>query len=440
MAKTIHALIVGINAYPTQPLFGCVNDALAMGQFFKDFCDNPDNNHNWNPRYLLAPHPTETDVVEQAAQVDAAVAESQLPSRANLIAAFDHFQEVQPDDVCVIYYSGHGALEPAAPEFAAIEPDGMNETFVCMDSRSQGSRDLLDKEFAWLISKVKNRIPEGHLLVITDSCHSGGATKSSESTTRDRRASATDVPTPFETLLGVADVPESERILTLVDNKASYRSETQHIQLAASRDSETAKETSLQGKQHGIFTWNLLRVLDSGGTGLSYRELMRRTEVLVRNMVNNQIPQINTFGGANYSETFLGGALASATIEYPIVFRNNQWQLKAGALHGIVTDPGSPTKVRLSDGREVKVGAVYSNYSLLDKAAFTTNEAAKIVSDQRATILEMPCAKISVYVHTEALKPELQADLQKAITGLKPLYVDFNAASEAEADYAVTAD
>ena len=64
MAKTIHALIVGINAYPDQPLFGCVNDALAVGKFLKELCDKTEKKtgdkteklFNWNPVYLLAPH------------------------------------------------------------------------------------------------------------------------------------------------------------------------------------------------------------------------------------------------------------------------------------------------------------------------------------------------------------------------------------------------
>ncbi len=375
---------------------------------------------------------------------DPAVADRQLPLRANVIEAFKHLysQEVKPDDICLVYYSGHGALEPAAPEFADLEPDGMNETFVCLDSRDAGSRDLLDKEFAWLISNVKNRVSEGHLLVITDSCHSGGATRSSDDTTRDRRESATDVPTPFQELLGVAGVPESEWIFTVADNKAFYKYEAKHIQLAASRDSETAKETSLNGQQHGIFTWNLLRVLGAGGTSLSYRELMRRTEVLVRTMVSNQLPQLHAFAGAKRSESFLGGGIAPAKVEYPVVYQKPHWQLKAGALNGIVLDPSKkqPTIVRLADGREVRVEQVFANYSLLDASKFTEKDAATIVFDQRATIQQMPATKISIYAAESAMPEGLYADLKKAETQPMRHYCAFNAPSEAEADFHVAVD
>jgi pimeloyl-ACP methyl ester carboxylesterase len=444
MKKTIHALIIGINAYPSRPLFGCVNDALAVGRFFKEFCDVPENNFAWNPRYLLAPHPEGEANVEQAVLADPAVADRQLPLRANVIEAFKHLysQEVKPDDICLVYYSGHGALEPAAPEFADLEPDGMNETFVCLDSRETGNRDLLDKEFAWLISNVKNRVADGHLLVITDSCHSGGATRSSDDTTRDRRESATDIPTPFQELLGVAGVPESEWIFTVADNKAFYKYEAKHIQLAASRDSETAKETSLNGQQHGIFTWNLLRVLGAGGSALSYRELMRRTEVLVRTMVSNQLPQLHAFAGAKRSESFLGGGIAPAKVEYPVVYQKPHWQLKAGALNGIVLDPSKkqPTIVRLADGREVRVEQVFANYSLLDASKFTEKDAATLVFDQRATIQQMPATKISIYAAEAAMPEGLYADLKKAETQLMRHYCALNAPSEAEADFHVAVD
>lgn len=444
MTRTIHAIIIGINAYPSHPLYGCVNDALAVGRFFKEFCENKDSGLRWNPQYLLAPHPVDEASIEQGELSDSALAQRRSPLRANVIEAFNawHSAEVKPDDICLFYYSGHGALELAAPEFAHLEPDGMNETFVCLDSRNEGQRDLLDKELAWLLSRAKKRLENGHLLVITDSCHSGGATRSSDVLTRDRRESSSDSATPFEEIVGVLNVPVQERIFELKGKKAFYSYEAPHIHLAAARDCETAKETHIEGQQHGIFTWNFLRVLGSGGTALSYRELMRRTEIMVRSMVSNQLPQLNALAGAQKVDSFLGGALASAVTEYPLVFENKQWQMKAGALNGIVLDPAGveSTLVRLTDGRKIKVKEVFSNYAILDQSGFTAEDEKQLLFQQRASIIQMPNSKISIFIEREAMPPSKLSDLMSAIDRANLNDCSFNANSAETADYTVRTD
>ncbi len=446
MTKTIHALIVGINAYPAHPLYGCVNDALAVGSFFKEFCDNPDNGLNWAPQYLLAPHPEDMAAIAAAASEDPSIAGHKKPSREAFIKTFtDHLcsSRIKPDDICLFYYSGHGAQELAAPEFAHIETDGMNQTFVLLDSRETGNRDLLDKELAWLLSQVKNKIPDGHLLVVTDSCFSGNSTRDSGSSVRERRERARDTATPYLEILGVKDVEASARIFQLLDNKAFYIKESAHIQLAASRENETSKETAIGGKQHGIFTWNLLRVLRQGGAALNYTEIMRRTETFVRSMVSNQLPQLSAWGGAQKSENFLGAAYAPARTEYLIEFQKGQWRLKAGALNGVVVDTSgkSKTLVRLTKGREVEVTAVYSNYSLLDPGKFTQlSDKANAVHEERAVFLQMPNSSISVFVDPASIQGEKLSKLQEAIAAANCSYCDFGGQSVEGADYAAQLD
>ena len=446
MPKSIHALLIGINNYAGSPLFGCVNDALALGQFFQEHCEKKANQFAWNPRYLLAPHSMDVPAIKAGQKADPKLKDNSLPTRDNVIGELRKLAEIDmvPQDVCLIYYSGHGSQEPASPEFAHLKPDGMNETIVCMDSREDDGRDLVDKELAYLLAQIRRKNPDVHLLVIMDCCNSGSGTRAAEDIIRVRRERALDQPTPFEALLGINNVPKADWIFDLDESgaarRAFYKSEARHIHLAAARDSELAKETEIEGVRHGVFTHSLLRVLNQdGATALSYLEILRRTEALVRNRVTEQIPQLDAWGGAVRSEGFLGGAFAASRAEYPVLFEDEKWQLKAGALNGIVagTDK-TPTKVQLTDGRELTLHQVFSNYSVLDNDKGLLLAVDQGNRELRASIVQMPAPKISIF--TDLPAGAARDNLNAAIARMKPFYCDFTAASEAAADYSAWLD
>jgi uncharacterized caspase-like protein len=80
-----------------------------------------------------------------------------------------------PGETALFYYSGHGSQEPALPEHAELEPDGLNETLVLHDSRSVDGYDLADKELAQLVAEAS--ATGAHVLVVLDCCHSGSGTR-----------------------------------------------------------------------------------------------------------------------------------------------------------------------------------------------------------------------------------------------------------------------
>src|SRR5207253_1764991 len=86
-----------------------------------------------------------------------------------------HLGRARAGDVVLFYYSGHGSQEGAPPEFWRFEPDRLDETLVCWDSRMPGRFDLADKELAQLIAEVAE--PGPHVLVVLDCCHSGSGTR-----------------------------------------------------------------------------------------------------------------------------------------------------------------------------------------------------------------------------------------------------------------------
>lgn len=81
----------------------------------------------------------------------------------------------QAKDEAVIFYAGHGSQ---AEDTNKDEPDGMDETFVFHDARSDGSTDLIDDEFEGLLQRLYAKTHQ--ISVFLDSCNSGTALRSGE--------------------------------------------------------------------------------------------------------------------------------------------------------------------------------------------------------------------------------------------------------------------
>lgn len=429
----IHALLVGINAYSAAPLRGCVNDTLAFGAFFQQLCRK--NGYQWHPTYLLAPHPEDHQAIRHYG-----VSAFGQPTRNELIEGLEHLRitEMAAGDICVFYYSGHGSQEPAPEEFRHLKSDGMNETLVCMDSREPGGRDLVDKELAWLLWRISAEKPNVHFLVVMDCCHSGNNTRAADDSIRNRDVAARSVGTNFQHLLGIGDQPEHLRIFDLKNGRAEYRAEGRHVHLAAARDSETAKELIIEGQQRGAFTWSLLKTLEQGGISLNYREIMRRTEILVRNRVKDQIPQMDAREQALLR--FLGQEMTPYKPEYPLVFRSGEWRIMAGQMHGITAGTASQnTEFQIvNEDRRIKATAVFAQYSVLDDTAFDFEDRDNI--DLRGIVAQMPAPKINIKVQMQDSAPRRQL-LEQELQKLKLEYanLDFNGLSEAY-DYEANTD
>src|SRR5215471_6175463 len=81
------ALLVGIDAYPSSPLSGCVNDAHAMHDLLQ--C-NDDASPNFDCKLLVAP--------------------SQAVTQAVLLTHLERLF-ARPADVALFYFSGHGTVD-----------------------------------------------------------------------------------------------------------------------------------------------------------------------------------------------------------------------------------------------------------------------------------------------------------------------------------------
>ncbi|MEO1575808.1 MAG: caspase family protein, partial [Pseudomonadota bacterium] len=148
-----HALLIGVNKYPLLGeeyyLWGCVNDARLVGSVLRDRFGFPEANMT----HLLDEDATEAGI------------------RAGMAALTDR---VQPDDIVVFHFSGHGSRKRSQDP---AEASGKDSTIMPHDSgrKPHPNLDIPDKDIhAWLQDLTRKT---QNVTLIFDCCHSGTITR-----------------------------------------------------------------------------------------------------------------------------------------------------------------------------------------------------------------------------------------------------------------------
>lgn len=151
------ALVIGVGDYANEripDLDGPANDARSIAQLLTD--TNSFAFPKENVCVLLDQHATYAAVVKGLKQF--------------LI------DQARPDDIVVFYFAGHGSQ---IKDNNFDESDGLDETFVLHDSRTQADgrdiHDLTDDSFNDLLAQLHQKTR--NVTVILDSCNSGSATR-----------------------------------------------------------------------------------------------------------------------------------------------------------------------------------------------------------------------------------------------------------------------
>jgi len=364
-ARALYATLIGINAYPKNPLNGCVHDILSVDHFLRNLCIQQDGAAlTYHPAYFLAPSPGDVPALDShACQHDDFTPAAILEPTFNNVTtkAFDHLKSAKDGDICLLYYSGHGSTIEAPEAFRGDKSKLQNETIVCVDSRS-GARDLIDKEIAFLLwDALKDK--NVHCLVVMDCCFAGNNTRTAESDDiiGYRHLSDTCHLLPLQGYLGYDYGFFKKRPNGGVDFPIG-----KYVQLAASMDNQTAQETASEG---GLFTSRLVDALRKGGGARSYRDLMQTVRVSVRNRNPNQTPVGFAAADTDLDALFLGGDIAPYKPTFEVRFDQNlhQWKLFGGAMDGIVSTPANKTRVNIvGTEKHFDIETVYSNFSILD--------------------------------------------------------------------------
>ncbi|MBD2492114.1 caspase family protein [Aulosira sp. FACHB-615] len=272
MTRNIYVLLVGIDKYPNpgDSLNGCVNDIEAVEKFL-------------NTRLKYQIHIKK--LIDQQATRQAVIDEFEK-----------HLCLAGKDDVVLFYFCGHGSQELAGKEFHILEYDkepGKKklETIVCYDSRTTNEngneiRDLADKELRYLIAKVAKKQP--HILVVFDCCHSSSGTRDTDSKERVRR-----LPTDSRPARAYHEFCFASDLAIAQDLKHGTFPQGQHVFISACLYTETAKEINDEhGKGRGLFSYFLLKELNSLNAALSYNDLLNEVKGRVHGRRRDQTPQL----------------------------------------------------------------------------------------------------------------------------------------------------
>ena len=306
---TTHALFVGINKYHPRsrvsPLAGCVNDIKAFQEFLVK------NYPNVVAHMLLNAQATRTNILQTFT--------------AELI------KKAKKGDTVLFYYAGHGSFAPSATPFKDFDPKAQDETFVCYDSRLPGHFDLTDKELAVLLSRIAEGV---HIVVIADSCHSASITRNVARPNLNLKARRFTKGRSEERSLQSYLLEGDNYYQEQLDQTGAISiPHATHILLSACDREEEAWETT---ERRGLFSTILLDTLKQN-RNLSYSDIFERVRHQVYNTSKNQQPTIYPLEGFNPNTVFLQQDIRPNRKRHLIAYKNEQWRLAFGGIHGLPT-------------------------------------------------------------------------------------------------------
>jgi metacaspase-1 len=256
---TDRALFVGINAYPTQPLLGCVNDIIDAAQFLTEKFGFQDANM-W--------HLTDADATADAIKEKI---------RDWLIG------QATAGDRLFFFYSGHGTILNYS--------DGKIHDVICpVDFNFTNLNGISDLDFAQLFSAIPQNVQFNW---VSDSCHSGGlaAAHATEPEALAPRRPKFLVPPP-----SVAEA--IQQIEMAGGQRSALISSAQGLNgalIAACRSDQLSFDSSFNGRPNGVLTHYLLAELASpAGLSESLRDAVAHTSSAV---VQAGWPQITQLRG-----------------------------------------------------------------------------------------------------------------------------------------------
>jgi hypothetical protein len=216
------ALLVGINAYPGQPLNGCVNDVNDMARLLVDACG-----------FRSA---------EIRLVVDARATTANIRDRLEWLVA-----GARPGDRLFFHYSGHGARFPVRN--AQGEVTAVHDTICPVDFDWSEAHALLDVNLQAIVDKV----PEGtEFVYVSDSCNSGDLT-------RELR------PYAIRAMIPPADIAWRLRTARDLSIKPSEVTHDRCALISGCRSDQTSADAVFGGRYNGALSYYLLQSLQHAG-------------------------------------------------------------------------------------------------------------------------------------------------------------------------------
>ncbi|WP_025740485.1 caspase family protein [Aquimarina pacifica] len=306
----LYALLIGINEYESRPLQQCVKDVSAFDTYLLTL-------HNYygaiHIQKLLDQKATKTTIT-------------------HTINTF--LTQATDDDVVLLYYSGHGALENSSGRFSDAH-SGTIECIVCHHQGPDTNYLLADKEIRYLFSKFES---SPHIVTVFDCCHSGDMVRSFDkiNTTEDerqRKLSEIFDARRYTDFIFSNDIKESQLKSQKVVSLLPYKN-TIHIAACL------ASESSWEDANGGVFTRYLLQILHANSNHLSYLDITKWAKISLRDVTHKrQTPTISVQGNGmlNQYSTWLNLYPEKKNRNSGYIYFNskNGWYYNRGKLFGI---------------------------------------------------------------------------------------------------------
>jgi hypothetical protein len=307
-------------------------------------------------------------------------------SKAGILAAFDWIvsQATEPDDIVVIFYSGHGTrvVDIDGDEAKRTPGDTLDEALVPWDApvgtitRTSAPRYLIDDEIR---SALVDRLRTKNVTIVLDACYSGTATRGAA----DDRVARAKGPLGGGAATDSADAaldPEDGARYTLITAASAY---------------ETARETRFPtgtGTQVvGALTWAMHRALSNAPRSARWTDIYPNVVRIVRESGISQTPQLEgRLDGRLFDVN--RAALPSKDFSRVIAVRATKFMLDQGALQGFrigsVLDVYAESDSTLSGTPLAQIQIDSLNDTLSFGRRISTEGAISI--GQRASLAKLP--------------------------------------------------
>jgi len=244
----LHILSIGVNKYknPTYNLNYAEKDAQDFTEAIKKGADTLFNEIFFTE--LLNEHASKSEIL------------------TTINTAIDN---IQPNDVFIFYYAGHGVMSIDNPDEFYIAAHGLTNFY---DSKLLQEEAISAKELIELSSKIKAQ----KQVFILDACHSGGALNA----------------------LTTRGAEREKAIATLARTTGTYF-------LTASEDIQYANES---GKlKHGLFTYAILEILQGKHSLANQDGMISINEI--KGYIENRVPELSEeiHGTPQYPTSFSFG-------------------------------------------------------------------------------------------------------------------------------------